>query len=80
MWEVLEHRWCRLLDCLHLKSVKEERSRYKQRVAELERRLSELNKGVMSRDNLIQSLEDSHHKLNARLEEKEVSLPQPVEC
>jgi centrosomal protein CEP85 len=54
-----------------LKTLKEERSRYKQRVAELDRRLSELNKGVMSRDNLIQSLEDSHHKLNSRLEEKE---------
>lgn len=58
---------------MHITLLKEEKGKYKHRAIELEKRVKELQKGMKSRDGLIESLEDSVKKLKEDTEQLTVS-------
>ena len=58
---------------LYIRSLKEDKVKYKHRAQELEKRLKETNKGLTSRDGLIESLEHTEKELRERIEQLQVT-------
>ena len=58
-----------------MKTLKEERAKYRHRAVELDKRLAEAKKGLKSRDGLIESLEDTQAQLKEELHVVRVSMP-----
>ena len=55
-----------------MRSLKEDKHKYKQRIMDLEKRHLEANKGIKSRDGLIESLENSNSRLNSKIKALQV--------
>lgn len=61
------------LTTVYMKALKDDRAKYKHRVAELDKRLADAKKAVKSRDGLIESLEGREAQLNDQLQAVKVS-------
>ena len=61
------------LNSAHLQTLKHDKSKYKSRAQELDRRLSDANKAIKSREELIESLETADKELNQQIEDLRVS-------